>query len=204
MKAALTTVGLAAALTGPAAVLAGETCPKTAFGSNRVTCLIEIEHSDVHPDDSHHGHGHHGKHKHLEISRTMHTYTWSFLWNYVITDDCPNTSAHLATILPVLAPHHHLVNCRVEVKWSPDKSVAGHHSWDYQGHSHIDPLSLPTKMEWPLSASFKSPDHLSKSKELGIKHGPAKLGQLATLVVSLPRSLFSLAHVRDLHLQCPL
>ena len=189
MKKALSVGLVAAALTYPTSVASGSTCPKTAYGSNRITCLAEVDQTDIREKES--GHGHHRfsfgrkhKHKDIETERTVHLFRWSFLWNYILTDDCPNTDAVLATVLPLLGNSHHLVNCKLEVKWSPDKASLGNQSWDFAGHGHIDGKTLPARMEWPLFASYNRPDHFIKSRELAVKYDLAKAGAENTFEVS--------------------
>src|SRR5688500_11698803 len=101
MKSALS-AGLVAALLCPTAIIAGPTCPPTiARGSHRVTCFSEIDYSKVHEE----GHGHHKRahKKKMETTRTISIHAWSFFWNWIAKDDCPKTTAHLSTILPLLA-----------------------------------------------------------------------------------------------------
>jgi hypothetical protein len=184
MKKALS-VGLVAALTYPTSVVAGSTCPKTAYGSNRITCFAEVDQTDIHESDEGHGHGHHHKHKkEIETSRTIHRYKWSFLWNYIVTDDCPNTNAHLGTLLPLLGNAPHLVHCRIEVGWGHDKESHKNQSWDFAGHGQIDGRTLPARMEWPLFAGYGRPDHYIKSREMGVKYDSAKSGTENTFEVS--------------------
>ncbi|KAK4252083.1 hypothetical protein C7999DRAFT_27324 [Corynascus novoguineensis] len=193
MKSAFS-AGLVAALLCPTTIIAGPTCPKTARGSNRVTCFVKVNHTDIgKQDNSHDKRGH--KDKVEETTRTFNIYSWSFLWNYVIKDDCPKTTAHLSSLVPLLGPNHHGVKCRVEIGWSPGHADGKQHrnapgyynnaidpyhigpgnqsSWDYAGHGQIDYLSLPAKMEWPLCASFDRPDELAKSGQLGAKYESA-------------------------------
>lgn len=56
--------------------------------------------------------------------------------------------------------------------------------WNYAGHSDIDFLTLPAKMEWPLTASFDRPDQLVKSGELGAKYETAGADAMNTFKVS--------------------
>lgn len=201
MKSALS-AGLVAALLCPTVVIAGSTCPKTARGSHRVTCSSEIDFTEVHEE----GHRHHGHHKkRLETTRTISLYSWSFLWNWVAKDDCPKTTAHLSTLLPLLANTHHGIKCKVEVDWalehgeSHGSASGGSHNdaieqshgasgnqshWEYAGHGQIDWLSLPAKMEWPLHASFDRPDQFTGSGELGAKYEVAGHGDVNKLEVS--------------------
>jgi hypothetical protein len=203
MKSATLSAGLVAALLCPTSVIAGEPkCPKTARGTNRVTCFLEVEHTDIIPEkDGHHKRGH--KHKDIETSRTIKVYAWSFFWNYIIKDDCPKTTAYLTSVLPSLGNHHHGVKCKVEVRWTPDNHK-GHYddkdqyydqyhntpwnvSWDYAGDGQIDWFSMPAKMVWPLPASFHRPDDYTKSHELGVKYELANHDDMTTLDVSLSR-----------------
>jgi hypothetical protein len=81
--------------------------------------------------------------------------------------------AHLAAILPMLGQNHHSVHCKVEVRWGPDKATLGNTSWEFAGHTQIDGKSLPTKMQWPMPATFKRPDRfISSSREWGVKYDP--------------------------------
>lgn len=212
MKSALS-AGLVAALLCPTVVIAGSTCPKTARGSHRVTCFTEVDHTEVHEEGhGHHGHGHKKK---LETTRTISLYSWSFFWNWVAKDDCPKTTAHLSTILPLLANTHHGVRCTVEVGWAPEHgapeqshdSASGssyngaieqpygasgnqsHGQWGYAGHGHIDWLSLPAKMEWPLHAGFERPDQFTGSGQLGAKYEVANPGDVNKLEVSFDHPL---------------
>jgi hypothetical protein len=211
MKKALSAGLVAVALTYPTSVAAGSTCPKTAYGSNRVTCFAEVDQTDIHLKDHHHHHhdddheegksrsrfgwgrknkkkDKHHHHQEIETARTVHRFAWSFLWNYVVTDECPNTDALLATVLPMMGNANHLVNCRIEVKWSPTKALLGNQSWDFAGHGAIDGKTLPARMEWPLFASFHRPDHFIKSRELGIKYDSAKADAENMFEVSLALS----------------
>lgn len=181
MKKALS-VGLVAALTYPTSVVAGSTCPKTAYGSNRITCFAEVDQTDIHERDEGHGHGHKHK-KEIETSRTIHRYKWSFLWNYIATDDCPKTNAHLGTLLPLLGNAPHLVHCRIEVGWGHDKESHKNQSLDFAGHGQIDGRTLPARMEWPLFAGYGRPDHYIKSREMGVKYDSAKSGTENTFEV---------------------
>ncbi len=191
MKKALSVGLVAAALTYPTSVASGSTCPKTAYGSNRITCHAEVDQTDIREKED--GHGHHRfsfgfgrkhKNKDIETERTVHLYKWSFIWNYILTDECPNTDAVLATVLPLLGNSHHLVDCKLEVKWSPDKASFGNQSWNFAGYGHIDGKTLPARMEWPLSAGYHRPDHLIKSQELGVKYNLANIGTENTFEVS--------------------
>ncbi|KAK4239633.1 hypothetical protein C8A03DRAFT_13990 [Achaetomium macrosporum] len=200
MKSALS-AGVIATLLFPLSVVAGDaghkdkdTCPKIAYGSNRVTCFVEVAETEVIPipaigtfaDDGHHHkkkrrkdtpHGQVG----VGIVRTVKGYVWSFIWNYMIKDDCPPTMAQLAAILPVLGQAHHAVKCKVEVRWGPDKATLGNTSWEFAGHTQLDEKSLPTKMQWPLPASFKRPDRfISSSREWGVKNDPTDNDALNT------------------------
>ncbi|KAL2140810.1 hypothetical protein VTI28DRAFT_3244 [Corynascus sepedonium] len=204
MKSAFS-AGLVAALLCPTTIIAGSTCPKTARGSNRVTCFVKVNHTDIgKQDNSLDKRG--NKDKVEETTRTLNIYSWSFIWNYVIKDDCPKTTAHLSSLIPLLGPGHHGVKCRVEIGWSPGnvdgkqhRSAPGYYnnaidpyhtgagnqsSWDYAGHGQIDYLSLPAKMEWPLCASFDRPDQLAKSGQLGAKYESAAPDATNTFEVS--------------------
>jgi hypothetical protein len=183
MKSALS-AGLVAALLCPAAVIAGSTCPKTAHGSNRITCRVDVDRFERNEKDQ--GHQKRGGKKEVELRRTVDTYTWSFFWKYIITEDCPKTMAHLSSIVPWLANTHHNVKCRVEIGWAPDHGPHGHtfnghgneSMWDYAGHGQIDWTSLPAKMSWPLYASIDRPEHFhGKSGELGAKYEKANIGE---------------------------
>ncbi|KAL2181402.1 uncharacterized protein P884DRAFT_273920 [Thermothelomyces heterothallicus CBS 202.75] len=213
--------GLIAALLCSTTAIAGSTPLKTARGSNRVTCYVEIDHTKIGGQDlDHHKHGHKHGHKHkLETSRTISIYGWSFLWNYIITDDCPKITAHLSSLIPLLGHDHHGVKCRVEIGWNPGNAAheklhgtaPGYHdstleqynhsagtqsSWDYAGHGEIDFLTLPAKMEWPLSASFDRPNQLVKSGELGAKYETTTIDATNTFKVS-PTMVRFLQHTAD-------
>lgn len=191
MKSALA-AGLVATLLIPKSVLAGDdTCSNTAYGSNRVTCKVEVAETNVIPVPVQDEHGHHGHHHHdkdvggVDIIRTVKVYSWSFIWNYVITDDCPHTTANLAAILPALGHTHHAVNCRVEVRWGPDKAHAGNLSYDFAGYSQVAANDLPSRIEWPLPASYDRPERIASLKEWGVEYKSASSGDLNTLSVSL-------------------
>jgi hypothetical protein len=184
MKSALQ-AGLVAALLCPNSVIAGPKCPKTAYGSKRVTCILESDQTTVRGDDNGHGNK---KHKNdLDIIRTTNVYAFSFIWNYFIKDGCPKTEAHLRPILPMLGHTHHIINCRVEARWSPDKDAHAHgnYSVDYAGHGLVDWKSVPARMEWPFVAHYDRPEqHSSNSQYLNIKYQLAEPIALSTFEVS--------------------
>ncbi|KAK4106263.1 hypothetical protein N658DRAFT_555203 [Parathielavia hyrcaniae] len=142
MKSAALSAGLVAALLCPTSVVAGAgTCPKLAYGSKRVTCILEVDKTTVQDG------GNDAGHEHLDaklldpknpvqittIVRTTNVYAYSFIWNYFIKDGCPKTEALLRPILPMLDQTQHTIHCRVEARWSPDKHARGNYSVDYAG-----------------------------------------------------------------------
>ncbi|KAL2270338.1 hypothetical protein VTJ83DRAFT_2522 [Remersonia thermophila] len=208
MKSIIST-GLVAALLLPPSATAGS-CPKFSHGSNRITCHMFVDHSQVEKGKVKTG-GFGGlfggwgggkKNKGLTIRRRTTTLAWSFFWKYIAADDCPRTRAHLTSILPPLGPLPHAVKCRVEVRWTPDEhdrcEHAGHGpddlfdpydshacnvTWDFAGDSLIDPFSLPAKMVWPLTASYDRPSHHFKSNDFRIKHDLANEGDQFNLQI---------------------
>ncbi|KAL1839183.1 hypothetical protein VTJ49DRAFT_1802 [Mycothermus thermophilus] len=206
MKSVIST-GLVAALLLPSSVTAGS-CPKFSHGSNRITCHMFIDHSEVVKGKAKTG-GFGGlfggwgggkKNKGLTIRRRTTTFAWSFFWKYIAADDCPKTRAHLTSILPPLGPLPHAVKCKVEVRWTPDKDHDKcEHSehdlfdpyndhgcnvtWDFAGDSLIDHFSLPAKMVWPLTASYDRPSHHFKSNDFNIKHDLANEGDQFNLQI---------------------
>ncbi|KAL2164226.1 hypothetical protein VTH06DRAFT_3442 [Thermothelomyces fergusii] len=187
-------IGLVTALFCSAIATAGSTPHKMARGSNRVTCFAKIDHTE--PSGKDMGKDKHGGKDKGETVRTLSIYSWSFVWNFAIFDDCGNILANLSSLIPLLGRGKHDVECRVEIGWSPSNAAhegaygagpgyhgntleqsgrnAGNQSWwDYAGHVEIDISSLPAKMEWPLIASFDRPDQLAKSGKLGAKYEKA-------------------------------
>ncbi|KAL2137170.1 hypothetical protein VTI74DRAFT_7717 [Chaetomium olivicolor] len=192
-KSALS-AGLVAALMFPTSVITGEThCPKRVYGSNRVICRIEVpEHHDHHvvkhedPDKDHKK----GKHHKEEVKNTtvhvyerVNSYTWSFLWNYIATEDCRPVTAQFKSILPILGHDHHSVNCRVQIRWGQDKHHTGNLSWDFVGYNQMDSKSLPATVEWPLPASYGRPDRFIKNREWGVRYEKAHHGDMHYLKI---------------------
>ncbi|KAL2156373.1 hypothetical protein VTH82DRAFT_1118 [Thermothelomyces myriococcoides] len=112
MKSAISAC-LVTALCCSTIATAGSPPHKTSRGSNRVTCYVKIDHTETGEKDS--KHDKRGGKDEIESTRTVSIYGWSFLWNYIIINDCPNITAHLSSLIPLLGRDSHDVKCQVEI-----------------------------------------------------------------------------------------